>query len=166
MRNRSAGGPEIEANGASAVIQNAEDVRARMDRLGVQTVREMVSSGRWPANYHALATTWLDQKDKEERERTETHRAEAVVVAQRSNELARSATNAAREATDVARSAKDAAMEVNRLAIDANDAAREANSIAHAAARTARNNSIIAILALIGALIAIAISIVGTSVIR
>lgn len=40
-----------------------ERVLARMEQLGAQTVRDMISSGQWPADYHALAQEWLRTKD-------------------------------------------------------------------------------------------------------
>ena len=56
-------------------MENAERVFARMEQLGAETVREMISSGRWPANYHALAQDWLHNQDKDARdsERNEEH---------------------------------------------------------------------------------------------
>ncbi|HEY1876873.1 MAG TPA: hypothetical protein VGG66_05360, partial [Rhizomicrobium sp.] len=53
--------------------ENAEHVLANIEQLGVKIVREMIWSGRWPANYDALAREWLHQKDVEERERKEAH---------------------------------------------------------------------------------------------
>ena len=141
--------------------ERADDVLAHMEQLGAQTVRDMIASGRWPANYSALAKAWLHQKDAEEQDRKDAHKAETVLVAQRSNELSRSAVDAARQAGDVARSANDAAIEANRLVGDANTAAQEANSMARDAARIAHTNSIIAIVSLVAALIAMAISIIA-----
>ena len=80
----------------------AEHVLAHMEQLGAQAVRDMVSSGRWPANYDALAKEWLQQKDTEERARKDVHKAEAIFVAQRSNELARAAADAVRHANKLA----------------------------------------------------------------
>src|SRR5215510_8693946 len=49
-------------------MENTERVLARMENLGAETVREMISSGRWPANYRALAREWLRSKDAERHE--------------------------------------------------------------------------------------------------
>jgi hypothetical protein len=136
------------------VNEKAEHVLANMEQLGAQTVRDMVLSGRWPANYHALAKEWLHQKDTEERERDDAQRDAQTFLARRSNELAHSA--------------RDEALKANKRAEEACAMAREANSIAWAAstsversAETARTNNKIAIAALVAALIAIAISIVS-----
>jgi hypothetical protein len=131
--------------------EKATDVLAKMDQLGVQAVRDMVLSGQWPANYSALAAAWLHQKDSEERERKDAHKADAIFVAQRSNERAHAAEYAASAA--------------KKLAEDASVIAREANSVALAsversAVAIARNN-LIAKAALIAALIAIVISIIS-----
>jgi uncharacterized tellurite resistance protein B-like protein len=53
------------------------------------------------------------------------------------------------------------AREANDLAKRANDAAKEANDLARSANDLSRSNNIIATLALIGAVIAIAVSILG-----
>lgn len=100
------------------------DVLARMEQLGVETVREMISSGHWPANYRALATSWLLLKDVEETGRKPEHLAEPVPVARRSNEFAHASAPLARDATSVGRSAKDGISEFRRLAQDVDAAAR------------------------------------------
>lgn len=46
-------------------MENAERVLARMEQLGAETVRDMISSGRWPANYRALALEWLRGLDND-----------------------------------------------------------------------------------------------------
>ena len=131
--------------------EKAEHVLANMEQLGAQTVRDMVSSGRWPANYQALAKEWLHQKETEEREQDDANRDAQMFLARKSNELARSA--------------RDQALEANKRAEEANAAAREANSIAWAASATAERcaedakaNNRLAMAALAAALIAIAIS--------
>jgi uncharacterized protein len=105
-----------------------EDVFAKMEQLGAETVREMISSGHWPANYRALATSWLRLRGVEEFERKSEDRADPVAVAQSSNELARSTAHAAQDATGVARSAEDDISEFRRLAQDADATARVAQS--------------------------------------
>ena len=52
----------------SALMGKADLAFARMEQLGAETVREIISSGRWPANYYALAQEWLRDKDDEDRE--------------------------------------------------------------------------------------------------
>jgi hypothetical protein len=56
-------------------MENAERVLVRIEQLGEESVREMISSGRWPANYHALARDWLHNQDKDAQdcERNEEH---------------------------------------------------------------------------------------------
>lgn len=134
--------------------EKAEHVLANMEQLGAQTVRDMVLSGRWPANYRALAKEWLHQKDTEEHEQDDAQRDAQMFLARRSNELAHAA--------------KDEALNANKRAEDANAIAREANSIAWAASASversveaARTNNKIAIAALVAALVAIAISVVS-----
>ena len=69
-------------------MENAERVFARMEQLGAETVREMISSGRWPANYHALAEDWLHNQDKDARdserndERNEEHEEAQLLLGQ------------------------------------------------------------------------------------
>jgi uncharacterized protein len=63
-----------------------EDVFAKFEQLGVETVREMISTGHWPANYLALATSWLQLRDVEEIEQKPEHRANPVAVAPRSDD--------------------------------------------------------------------------------
>jgi uncharacterized protein len=63
-----------------------EDVFAKFEQLGVETIREMISSGHWPANYLALATSWLQLRDVEEIERKPEHRADPVAVAPRGDD--------------------------------------------------------------------------------
>lgn len=65
-------------------MENAERVFARMEQLGADTVREMISSGRWPSNYHALAQKWLRTQDKDahDSERNEEHEEVQSVLGQ------------------------------------------------------------------------------------
>jgi hypothetical protein len=155
--------------------EKAEHVLANMEQLGAETVRNMISSGRWPANYDALAKEWLHQKDTEERERNRAHgevlnqkeigerecededREAQMLLARASNELAHSAKEAAL-------AAKQRAEEANKRAEDANTIARDAKNIACAVelnARTAKRTKRIATAGLVAGLIAIAISIVS-----
>ena len=155
--------------------EKAEHVLANMEQLGAKTVRDMVSSGRWPANYHALAKEWLHQKDMEEADREEEHnevqtrsdtkdRKDAdgeaqILLARRSNEVALSAR-------DAAEGANKRAEDADKRAEDASAVAREAKNIACAAASSVEENAgaartakRIALTALVAALIAIAIPI-------
>jgi hypothetical protein len=149
--------------------ENAEHVLANIEKLGVQNVRNMVWSGRWPANYDALAKEWLRQKDAEERERKEAH-GEAQIQKdtkkpEREDADGEPKMSLARKCIELAHSTRDAALEANKRALDANTMAREAKNIAWSAAasveRSAKTTKRIAIAALVAALIAIAIPIVA-----
>ncbi len=143
--------------------EKSDHVLANMEQLGAETVRDLISSGRWPANYDALAREWLHQKDLEEGNRKEApgeaqtrsdtkerqHKdadGEAQMpLAQRSNEVAYSAREAAEGANVTARNAKNIAF--------------AAASLVEQSASTAKTAKRIAIAALVAALIAIAIPI-------
>jgi hypothetical protein len=164
--------------------EKADHVLANMEQLGAQTVRELISSGRWPANYSALAKEWLHQKDMEEGDRKEAH-SEAptlggtkerefkdadgeapMFLVRRSNEVAHSAREAALFANKRAEDANKHAEDADKRAESANAIARQAKNIACAAATSvdqsasaAKTAKRIAIAALVAALIAIAIPI-------
>ena len=167
-----------------ALNQKADHVLANMEQLGAQTVRDLISSGRWPANYNALAEQWLDQKDMEDgdcqahsaaqncKDTEKTEREDAdndsqMLLARTSDEIAHSAWEAALDASkraeDANKRAEDAA---DKRSVDANLIARNAKNIAWTAATLAEQNSEtakttkrIAIAALVVALIAISIPI-------
>ena len=65
-------------------MENAERVLARIEQLGAESVRDMISSGRWPANYHALAHDWLHNQDKDaqDSERNEEHEEAQLLLGQ------------------------------------------------------------------------------------
>ncbi len=150
----------------SALQEKADRVLVNMEQLGAQTVRDLISSGQWPANYSALAKEWLHQKDMEEGDRKEAHNE----VQTRSDMKERNDADGeaqmlfARRSNEVALSAREAVEGADKRAEDANAVAREAKNIACAAASsveenagTARIAKRIAITALVAALIAIAI---------
>ena len=151
-----------------ALNESAEHMLADIEQLGVQNVRDMVRSGRWPANYDALAKDRLCQKDVEELERKEAH-GEAQIQQdtkepERKDADSEAKTSLALKCVELAHSTRDAALEANKRALDANTMAREAKNIAWSAAasveRSAKTTKRIAIAALVAALIAIAIPIV------
>jgi hypothetical protein len=154
--------------------ENAEHVLANMEQLGAETVRNMISSGRWPANYDALAKQWLHQKDTEERERKCAHgeaqnqedigERECKEEDREAQMLLARTSNEAHSAKEAALAANKRAEEANKRAEDANTIAREAKNIACAVelnARTAKRTKRIATAALVAGLIAIAISIIS-----
>ena len=137
--------------------ENAEHVLANIEQLGVQIVRDMIWSGRWPANYDALAKEWLRQKDVEQLERNEAYsetqtqedtkepeRKDAdsesqMLLALASNELAHSARGAALDANKRAEDASKRAETANMRADDANKRAEDANKRSQGANVIARN---------------------------
>ena len=135
-----------------ALNQKADHVLANMEQLGAQTVRDLISSGRWPANYNTLARKWLYQKDMEDgdcqahsdaqtykdTEKTEREEADCesqILLAGASDELAHSAREAALEASKRAEEASKRAEDANKRAMDADKRAEDANHIA----RNAKN---------------------------
>jgi hypothetical protein len=155
--------------------EKAERVLTNMEQLGAETVRDMISSGRWPANYNFLAREWLRHKDVEEsgrkddveeRERKNPDSESQMLLARESNKLAHSASEAALAANKRAEDAEKRAEGAEKRAEGANVIARNAKNIAWAAAasgewsaETAKTTKWIAIAALVAALIAIAIPI-------
>ena len=133
------------------MIETAEDVRAHMEQLGTQTVREMLTSGQWPENHRALANAWLAQKDSGGHERVDVHRADAQLVAQQSNEMARSARDAARDAHKMGEDAIALAREAKSLALAVSDSSERIAS-------AVTTIDLIAKVALAAAIIAIGIS--------
>ena len=165
-----------------ALNEKSDHVLANMEQLGAQTVRDLISSGRWPANYDALAKEWLHQRDMEDSDRKEGHNQAHTRSDRKERQLSDTDGEAqmlfARRSNDVAQSARETALGANRRAEEANkraeDAdkraegadviAREAKNIACAAATsveqsasTAKATKWIAIAALVAALTAIAI---------
>jgi hypothetical protein len=134
------------------VIEKDEHVLAHMEQLGAPAVRDMVSSGRWPANYQALAQEWLAKKDTEGREREEADKEAQLFFARRSNENAL-------VARDVALAAKKLAEDAGVIARDANSISLTASDVADRSAQAALASQRIAVIALMIAIVAIAISI-------
>jgi hypothetical protein len=139
--------------------EKADHVLANMELLGAQTVRDMISSGRWPANYDALAKEWLRQKDVEEREHKNADGESQMLLARESNELAHSAREAALDANKRADDAGKRSEGATAMARNAKNIAFAAATSAEQSAGSAKTTKRIAIVALIAALIAIAIPI-------
>ena len=164
--------------------EKSDHVLANMEQLGAQTVRELISSGLWPANYNALAKEWLCQKNGEERERKEAHgNAQTQRDAKEPEGIAadsKSQDPVARAPDELVPSAREAVLDAGRLAEDANRRAEDADKRAEAAnvmalnaknlawtaatlaeqnAGSAKTTKRVAMAALVVALIAIAIPI-------
>jgi hypothetical protein len=133
------------------VIEKDEHVLAHMEQLGAPAVRDMVSSGRWPPNYQALAQEWLAKKDTENREREETDKESQLFFARRSNENAI-------VARDVALAAKKLAEDAGVIASGANSVSLAASEVAERSSEAALAGKRIAVAALVVAIVAIAIS--------
>ena len=148
---------------------------ANMEQLGAEAVRELISSGLWPANYDALAKEWLRQKDMEEggrkaangeartrsdtKERSDQDGEAQMLLARRSNEVALSARDAAEGANKRAEGADKRAEGADAMAREAKNIACAAATSVEENAGTARTAKGIAIAALVAALVAIAIPI-------
>jgi hypothetical protein len=107
------------------------------ETLGPEEVRKRLGAHHYGEDKERLAREWLEHQESlasiKSRERT-------MALAREANDLARSANTSASEANAIARNAADSAAE---------------------SARALRTNNIIATLALIAAVIAMALSIIG-----
>ena len=147
---------------------------ANMEQLGAQTVRDLISSGRWPANYNALAKEWLDQKEMEDgdcqahgdaqpcrdTEKTQHNDADSepqMLLARASDERAHSNREAALDASKRAEDANKRAEDANLIARNAKNIAWTAATLVEQNSETAKITKRIAIAALVAALIAIAV---------
>lgn len=107
------------------------------EALGEIEVRKRLAARVWGEEKEALAVQWL-----------------AHLESSGSSDARRRTLAVATEANDLARSANEAALEANSIA-------RASSISANRSAEAARNSNIIATLALIAAIIAIALSIIG-----
>ena len=131
------------------------------DRLGAEEVRKQLAAGIYGEERAAQAREWLAHQESERTRKALEASEQAVEEARTANALSREANNAAREAVEEARAANSTARESNDLARSANTTASDAAASARRTADAARNNNMIATMALIAAVIAMAISIVG-----
>lgn len=109
----------------------------KFEEIGEEKVRLDLGASRYGEARKKLANQWLEYRESTD-----------------SSEQRRKTLAAANDANDLARAANESASEANVIARRAADSARET-------AAAARNSNIIATAALIAALIAIALSIIG-----
>jgi hypothetical protein len=119
-------------------MPDVHDVRwQEFETLGEVEVRKRLAAHIWSEEKEALARQWIEWRESSN---LSEDRRQILAVAKEANDLARSANDSALDANAVARRAADSASE---------------------SAAAARTNNIIATLALIAAVIAMALSIIG-----